>query len=39
VIGEICADLALEGSTARPIRPFRLARFHEERVPTPSKMI
>jgi glycine/D-amino acid oxidase-like deaminating enzyme len=39
VMGEICADLALDGSTARPIRPFRLARFHEERVPTPSKMI
>jgi sarcosine oxidase subunit beta len=39
VIGEICADLALDGSTARPIRPFRLARFHEERVPTSSKMI
>lgn len=39
VIGEICADLALDGVTTRPIHPFRLARFSEERVPTPTKMI
>jgi glycine/D-amino acid oxidase-like deaminating enzyme len=39
VTGEICADLALEGATTRPIHPFRLARFAEERVPTPTKMI
>jgi FAD dependent oxidoreductase len=39
VIGEITADLALDGATARPIRPFRLARFHEERVELPNKMI
>jgi sarcosine oxidase, subunit beta len=39
VIGEITADLALDGATARPIRPFRLARFREERVELPSKMI
>jgi hypothetical protein len=29
----------LDGVTARPIRPFRLARFHEERVQLPDKMI
>jgi sarcosine oxidase, subunit beta len=39
VIGEIAADLALDGATARPIRPFRLARFREERVALPTKMI
>jgi sarcosine oxidase, subunit beta len=39
VIGEIAADLALDGATARPIRPFRLARFREERVELPTKMI
>jgi glycine/D-amino acid oxidase-like deaminating enzyme len=39
VTGEIAADLALDGETTRPIHPFRLARFHEERVPTPTKMI
>jgi sarcosine oxidase subunit beta len=39
VIGEITADLALDGATARPIRPFRLARFREERVEPPNKMI
>ncbi len=39
VIGEIVADLALEGETARPVRPFRLARFREESVPAPEKMI
>jgi sarcosine oxidase subunit beta len=39
VIGEITADLALDGATARPIRPFRLARFREERVELPNKMI
>jgi glycine/D-amino acid oxidase-like deaminating enzyme len=39
VIGEITADLALDGETTRAIHPFRLARFHEERVPTPTKMI
>jgi sarcosine oxidase, subunit beta len=39
VIGEISADLALNGATARPIRPFRLARFREEPVALPDKMI
>jgi sarcosine oxidase subunit beta len=39
VIGEITADIALEGATARPIHPFRLARFREERVELPTKMI
>jgi sarcosine oxidase subunit beta len=39
VIGEIVADLALDGVTARPIRPFRLARFREERVELPNRMI
>jgi sarcosine oxidase subunit beta len=39
VIGEITADLALDGATARPIRPFRLARFREERIELPNKMI
>jgi sarcosine oxidase len=39
VIGEITADLAVDGATARPIRPFRLARFREERVELPNKMI
>jgi glycine/D-amino acid oxidase-like deaminating enzyme len=39
VVGEITADLALEGTTARPIHPFRLARFREGRVALPSKMI
>jgi sarcosine oxidase subunit beta len=39
VIGEIAADLALDGATARPIRPFRLARFREQRVELPNKMI
>jgi glycine/D-amino acid oxidase-like deaminating enzyme len=39
VIGEITADLALDGGTARPTRPFRLARFREERVALPDKMI
>jgi hypothetical protein len=36
---EIAADLALDGATARPIHPFRLARFREERVELPDKMI
>lgn len=39
VLGEITADLALERATVRPIRPFRLARFREERVELPTKMI
>jgi sarcosine oxidase subunit beta len=39
VIGEITADLALDGATQRPIHPFRLARFREERVQLPDKMI
>ena len=39
VLGEITADLALDGRTSRPIHPFRLARFAQERVPTPTKMI
>jgi glycine/D-amino acid oxidase-like deaminating enzyme len=39
VIGEITADLALDQTTTRPIRPFRLARFREERVEIPDKMI
>jgi glycine/D-amino acid oxidase-like deaminating enzyme len=39
VIGEITADLALDRTTTRPIRPFRLARFREERVELPNKMI
>jgi sarcosine oxidase, subunit beta len=39
VIGEITADLALDGATRRPIHPFRLARFREERVQLPDKMI
>lgn len=39
VIGEITADLALDGATARPIRPFRLARFREGEVELPNKMI
>lgn len=39
VIGEIMADLATCGHTARPIRPFRLSRLWEERVPVPEKMI
>ena len=39
VIGEIAADLALDDATAWPIRPFRLARFSEERVELPNKMI
>jgi sarcosine oxidase, subunit beta len=39
VIGEIAAELALDGATTRPIRPFRLARFREERVELPTTMI
>ena len=39
VVGEITADLALDGATARPIRPFRLTRFREERVELPNRMI
>jgi sarcosine oxidase, subunit beta len=39
VIGEIAADLALDHTTERPIRPFRLARFREARVELPDKMI
>lgn len=39
VIGEITADLALTGATVYPIRPFRLARFREEPVEIPEKMI
>lgn len=39
VIGEITADLALTGSTSRPIEPFRLRRFSEGKVPIPEKMI
>lgn len=39
VLGEIAADLALDGTTARPIHPFRLARFREGPVPLPRKMI
>lgn len=39
VIGEITADLALDGGTERPIRPFRLRRFREEKVRIPEKMI
>jgi glycine/D-amino acid oxidase-like deaminating enzyme len=34
VLGEITADLALDGAIQRPIHPFRLARFREERVQT-----
>jgi sarcosine oxidase, subunit beta len=39
VIGEITADLALDGATQRPIHPVRLARFREEGVQLPDKMI
>ena len=39
VLGEIAADLAVDRATGRPIRPFRLARFREERVQLPDKMI
>ncbi len=39
VTGEIAADLALDGATARPIHPFRLARFRERGVAMPTKMI
>jgi sarcosine oxidase, subunit beta len=39
VIGETTADLALDSATVRPIHPFRLARFREERVQLPDKMI
>ncbi len=39
VTGEITADLALDGATPRPIHPFRLARFREDRVELPDKMI
>jgi glycine/D-amino acid oxidase-like deaminating enzyme len=38
VLGEIAADLTLDGSTARPIAPFTLARFDGE-VATPEVMI
>lgn len=39
VIGEITADLALTQSTGRPIHPFRLRRFREEKIRIPEKMI
>lgn len=39
VIGEVTADLALTGATSRPIHRFRLARFREEPVEVPEKMI
>lgn len=39
VTGEIAADLSLDGRTSRPIHPFRVARFSEESVPVPEKMI
>jgi sarcosine oxidase subunit beta len=39
VLGEITADLAVDGDTARPIQPFRLSRFNEGKVPIPTKMI
>lgn len=38
VLGEIAADLSLDGSTARPIADFRLDRF-AGRVASPEMMI
>jgi glycine/D-amino acid oxidase-like deaminating enzyme len=38
VLGEIAADLALDGSTGRPIEPFSLARF-TGKVASPGLMI
>jgi sarcosine oxidase subunit beta len=39
VLGEIAADLAVDGATARPIHPFRLSRFREGAVPVPARTI
>ncbi|WP_028921708.1 NAD(P)/FAD-dependent oxidoreductase [Pseudonocardia acaciae] len=39
VLGEIAADLATEGRTARDIEEFRLARFAEGPVPQPEMTI
>lgn len=36
VIGEILADLALEGSTGLPIAPFSFAALHERALKTPT---
>jgi hypothetical protein len=38
VLGEIAADIALDGATGRPIEPFALARF-AGRVARPEVMI
>jgi glycine/D-amino acid oxidase-like deaminating enzyme len=38
VLGEIASDLALDGSTDRPIEPFSLARF-TDKVASPGVMI
>ena len=38
VLGEIASDLALDGSTGRPIEPFALARF-TGRVARPEVLI
>ena len=39
VLGAMVSELALEGHSTRPVRPFRLARFVEERVPIPANTI
>jgi glycine/D-amino acid oxidase-like deaminating enzyme len=39
VIGRVLAELALEGRSTRSMRPFRLARFIEEKVPIPTSTI
>ena len=39
VLGEIAADLSLNGTTARPIDAFRLARFASDSVAHPEMTI
>lgn len=39
VLGEICADLSLDGTTTRPIEPFGLSRYSERRVDQPEMII
>ncbi|MGH2843978.1 MAG: NAD(P)/FAD-dependent oxidoreductase, partial [Solirubrobacteraceae bacterium] len=39
VLGAIAADLALDGASARPIEPFRLARYGDRNVQQPEMII
>jgi sarcosine oxidase, subunit beta len=39
VVGHICAELVLTGRSDFDLRPFRLARFWQERPPVPNRMM